>query len=236
MNFGNSFQGRGDLLSYEQIRPLLRLTYAWMLVGLLITSAVGFLTMQNITLRQLRGNTGIVVVAFIAELALVLGLSWALPRLSTTAAAIMFTIYAALNGFTLSVIALMYTGEVITSAFVTTALLFGALSLLAFMTNVDLTKMGGFLLMGLIGLLIAMVVNVFLRSDGVAFIINIIGVLIFTGLTAYDTQKIKNLAAAPELQGNPELMSKLSIRCALILYLDFINLFLFILRLMGRRR
>ncbi len=236
MNFGNRSEGRGSLLSYEQVRPLLRWTYAWMLLGLLVTAAVGSLTLSNITLRDLRFSNGIVLMAVIAEFVLVIALSWAMPRLAPSVAALMFIAYSALNGFTLSVIGLLYTSESIISAFVTTAALFGAMSVFAFTTQIDLTKMGGFLLMGLIGILIAMVVNIFLRSDGLMFIINILGVLIFTGLTAYDTQKIKNMAAAEGLDGNPDLVTKLSIRSALILYLDFVNLFLFLLRLMGRRR
>ncbi len=236
MNFGNQSEGRGHLLSYEQVRPLLRWTYAWMVLGLLVTAAVGGYTLSNISLRDLRFNSNIVLFAVIAEFVLVIALSWAMPRLAPSVAALMFLAYSALNGFTLSVIGLVYTSESMLAAFVTTAGLFGAMSVFAFTTNIDLSRFRGILFIGLIGILIAMVVNLFLRSESMMYIISIFGVVIFTGLTAYDTQKIKNMAASQGLDSNPDMVTKLSIYSALILYLDFVNLFLFLLRLMGRRR
>jgi FtsH-binding integral membrane protein len=174
--------------------------------------------------------------AIIGELVLVVALSWGLQRMSPTLAGILFAVYAALNGFTLSVVAFAYTGESIVIAFGATALLFGAMTVVGFTTNIDLSQYRGILFMGLIGLVIAGLVNLFLQSNTFAFIMSFFGVAIFTGLTAWDTQKLKNLAAAPELQDNPEMLARMSVFGALILYLDFVNLFLFLLRLFGRRR
>jgi FtsH-binding integral membrane protein len=134
-------------------------------------------------------------------------------------------------------ILLMYDLGTLTLAFVSTSALFGAMTIVGLTTKMDLTKWGTFLFMGLIGLLVAMLVNIFLRSSAFDLIISVIGVLLFTGLTAYDTQKIVRMASDPAIQaGDTTLMRKLSILGALSLYLDFINLFLFILRLMGRQR
>jgi len=147
----------------------------------------------------------------------------------------MFFVYAALNGFTLSGIFLVYTGQSITAAFVATAAMFGAMTIVGFTTAIDLTRFGSFLIMGVIGLLIAMLVNLFLASSGLGLLISVVGVLIFTGLTAYDTQRIKAMAARPHLQEDGSLAMKLSIIGALALYLDFVNMFLFLLRLLGSR-
>ncbi len=220
-------------LTYAEIRPLLRWVYAWMFVGLLTTAAVAFLTTTNSALIELRSNSGIVIGAIIAELVLVIAISWGIRRVSPPVAAIMFMIYAALNGFTLSIVLLYFEVGSIVAAFVTTSALFAAMSVIGYTTNVDLTRFGGILLTALIGLFIAMIVNVFLRSTAVDFVISIVGVLIFTALTAYDTQKLKQMAADPVLQADGTMVARMSIYGALTLYLDFINLFLFLLRLFG---
>ncbi len=223
-------------ISDAMVRPLIRWVYAWMGVGLLFTTAIAWLTNTVPALVQLQSNRTIVIGAIIAELIVVMVLSWASTRLAPTTAAILFLVYAALNGFTLSLIFLVYDVGAITSAFATTTVLFGVMTVIGFTTSADLTKMGTWLMMGVIGLIIAMIVNFFLRSSAVEYIISIIGVVIFTGLTAYDTQKIKRLAASPEFATETPALMKFSIYGALTLYLDFINLFLFLLRLMGRRR
>lgn len=223
-------------ISYEGVRPLLRWTYAWMVLGLLITTVVAYTTVTSEALLSARTSGGIVFGAIIAQFALVIGLTWALPRISAGIAALMFIAYSALTGFTLSVLLLIYTDASVFNAFVATTALFGVMTVFAFTTNLDLSKWGSYLIIGVIGLVIAIVVNMFLRSTMVETLISAAGVLIFTGLVAYDTQKIKRLAASPELQADGTLVSKYSIYMALQLYLDFVNLFIFLLRLLGSRR
>lgn len=223
-------------ISYEGVRPLLRWTYAWMVLGLLITTVVAYTTVTSEGLLTARTSSGIVFGAIIAQFVLVIGLTWALPRISAAVAALMFIAYSALTGFTLSVLLLIYTDASVLNAFIATTALFAVMTVFAFTTNLDLTKWGNYLIIGVIGLVIAIVVNMFLRSTMIETIISAAGVLIFTALVAYDTQKVKRLAAAPELQADGTLVSKYSIYMALQLYLDFVNLFIFLLRLLGSRR
>lgn len=218
------------------VQPLLRLVYMWMGAGLLTTAVVSFVTVTNDALLSLATNPIVAIVALLGSLGLVLGLSFGINRLSPTAAGVMFFVYAAVLGFTLSTIFLVYELGVIANAFLTTAVLFGAMSAIGFTTDIDLTKYSSYLMFGLIGLVLAMVVNFFLASSAFDFVISMFGVILFTALTAYDTQKIKNMAASPELQATNDTTVKLSIVGALTLYLDFINLFLFLLRLFGGGR
>jgi len=217
-----------------EIRPLLKNVYMWMTLGLLLTTAVAVVTNAVEPLRSLIHNPTVVIIAIFAQLGLVLALSFGLRRFSAQTATIMFLLYAGTMGFTLSLVLLAYTAGSIVAALGTTAVLFGTMTVLGLTTQIDLTKLGTYLFIGLIGVLIAMVVNIFLRSSGLEFIISILGVVIFTGLTAYDTQKIKRMAMDPSIEAEGgDLMQKLSIMGALTLYLDFINLFLFLLRLFG---
>lgn len=220
-----------------EIRPFMRQVYMWMTLGLLLTTGVSVAVYTIPSLLALVLNPAILIGSIIAQLALVFALSLAFNRLSTGAATAMFFAYAALNGFTLSIIFLAYELGSIGLAFGTTALLFFVMTMIGLTTNIDLSKFGSFLMMAVIGLLIAMVVNIFLASGPLDFIISCAGVLIFTALTAYDTQKLHRMAADPAIQGEGvALVTKLSIMGALRLYLDFINLFLFILRIVGGRR
>jgi hypothetical protein len=188
-------------------------------------------------LLQLALNPAIFIVAIIAELALVFALSLAIRRLSAGAATAMFFVYAGLNGFTLSLIFLGYQLGTISIAFGTTVVLFFVMTMIGLTTNIDLSKYRTYFMMALIGLIIAMVVNMFLGSGPLDYIISFAGVVIFTALTAYDTQKLYRLSADPSIQGEEAtLLTKLSILGALTLYLDFINLFLFLLRLFGGSR
>ncbi len=171
---------------------------------------------------------------FIVQLGLVIAISGAINRINAGVATALFMLYAAINGVLLSVIFLVYAHTTIASAFMVTAGTFGAVSLYGFVTKADLTKYGTFLLMALIGLIIAIIVNMFLHSGPMDTVISCIGVLLFTALTAYDTQKLKIIAIQTE--NNPAMAARLSITGALTLYLDFINLLLFILRLMGNKR
>jgi len=215
----------------------LRNVYALMTLGLLVTAGVAYLTSTTPALLGLLRYPLVVFGLFIVQLILVGTLAVAVKKLSAGVATAIFFVYAAANGFTLSLIVLMYSLGTLTLAFVSTAALFGAMTLVGLTTKMDLTKWGTFLFMGLIGLVIAMVINLFLRSSTFDLVISIIGVLLFTGLTAWDTQKILRMASDPQVQAaGSELVRKLSIMGALSLYLDFLNLFLFILRLMGSRR
>ncbi|MGV8839886.1 MAG: Bax inhibitor-1/YccA family protein [Bauldia sp.] len=171
-------------------------------------------------------------VLFLAPLALVLFLSFRIHKMSVGAAQLTFLGYAALLGISLSSIFIVYDIGSIAQVFFITAATFGAMSLWGYTTKRDLTGMGSFLMMGLIGLIIAMIVNIFLASDGLSWIISIVGVLVFTGLTAYDTQKIKEMYSAND---DGTLAGRKAIMGALTLYLDFINLFLMMLRLLGNR-
>jgi FtsH-binding integral membrane protein len=216
-----------------EVRPLLRSVYLWMTLGLLITAIVAFAVADYAP--HLLQNVILVWGIFIAQLILVIALATAVWRLSFGAAAGIFLLYAALTGFTLSGIVLYYDLGTLTQAFLSATALFAVMSIVGLTTRADLTKLGTYLIIGLIGIIIAMIINFFLRSNTFDFIISIIGVIIFTGLTAYDTQKIARLAADPRIQGEgSQLAGKLSILGALSLYLDFLNLFLFLLRIFGR--
>jgi FtsH-binding integral membrane protein len=241
-NFNNDFRGF-DLAGSQsgsgvrvEIRPLMRMIYMWMGLGLLATAVVADIVNVNPSFHRLAITPGIMMVAIFAELGMVIGLSWGIRRLSPGIAITLFFAYAIVNGFTLSSIFMVYRLDSIYAAFFTTAALFGVMSVIGFTTQLDLTQYRTYFIMGLIGLLIAMVVNMFLNSSGLELLISLVGVVLFTALTAYDTQKLKNMAANPQIEADGSLAMKLSIIGALTLYLDFINLFLFLLRLMGGRR
>jgi FtsH-binding integral membrane protein len=218
-----------------EVRPLLRRVYLWMTCGVLVTTIVALLTIYTPALQALL-FTPWVWGALIGELILVIALSAAINRLSAAVAGLIFVAYAALVGFTLSAIFFQYTLSDISVAFLSATALFGTMTFVGFVTKADLTKLGTYLIIGLFGLIVAMFINIFLRSSAFDLIVSLVGVVIFTGLTAYDTQKISRLAADPKLQEQGAMLGKLSILGALTLYLDFLNLFLLLLRLFGRRR
>ena len=172
------------------------------------------------------------IVAVIAELVLVFVLSGAISRLSAGMAMLMFLVYAALNGFTLSLVFISFDIGTLTLAFVTTAATFAVMTVIGFTTSIDLSRYSTYFMMGLIGLVIALLVNSFLQSSSLDFILSILGVLLFSGLTAYDTQRIQQLAADTDVNS----LTQMSIRGALTLYLDSINLFLFFLRIFDRQQ
>jgi FtsH-binding integral membrane protein len=207
--------------------------YAWMTAGLLVTGAVAAYTAQSQWLLQLIfGNPFGIWVLFIAQIAMVIGLSAGIGRLAPATATALFIAYAALNGLTMASIFLVYTRTSIASTFFITASTFGVMSLYGYTTKRDLTKMGSLLFMALIGLILASLVNFFLKSTALYWIITYAGVLIFVGLIAWDTQKIKRLST----QATDETSARrIAILGSLMLYLDFINLFLFLLRIFGRR-
>jgi FtsH-binding integral membrane protein len=231
-----------------EVRPLFRLVYLWMGLGLLVTTVISLVTatagspLNRILYTTEPGvigpvpNIGIFLVAIIAELGMVVGLSWSLRRISPNLAMILFFVYAALNGFTLSLLVMVYADSSLVTAFASAAALFGVMSVVGYTTQADLTQYRTYFMMGLIGLIVAMIVNIFLQSSVLEMLLSLFGVVLFTALTAYDTQKIKQIAADPNIQADGSLVIKLSIMGALALYLDFINLFIFLLRLFGRRR
>jgi FtsH-binding integral membrane protein len=178
-------------------------------------------------------GSGLHWLLFIAQIGLVLWLSLRIERLSLGAVRAIYWSYAALNGLTLSVLLLAYTGESVARVFFITAASFGALSIYGYTTKKDLTAFGSFLIMGLFGLILASIVNIFLPGGPLSFVISAVGVLIFAGLTAYDTQKIKLMYDGYD---SAELAGKKSVMGALALYLDFINLFIYLLRFLGDRR
>ena len=214
---------------------LMRKVYLWMTMALAITGFTAYYVATNETLiTALVTNQILFWGLAIGELALVIGLSAAINRLSLTTATLMFVLYSVINGATMSFIFLLYTASSITSVFFITAGTFAVMALFGYFTKTDLTSMGKILMMALIGIIIATIVNIFTKSQGLAVILNYLGVLVFVGLTAYDSQKIKQmLQMAPDAG---EGAQKVALLGALSLYLDFINLFLYMLRIFGSRR
>jgi FtsH-binding integral membrane protein len=205
--------------------------YNYMAGGVALTGVVAYFTNQFFG-QALQGSPIIYVLIF-APLALVFFLSFRINSLAASTARALFFVYAALLGASLSVIFSVYTDSSITRVFFVSAAAFGGLSLWGYTTQRDLTGMGSFLMMGLIGIIIASLVNIFLKSSGLDWIISVIGVLVFAGLTAYDTQKIKEMYSAYD---DGTVAGRKAVMGALTLYLDFINLFLMLLRLFGDRR
>ena len=225
----------------QGLRSYMLRVYNYMTVGLALTGVTAW-AVANTALGSLfftqtatggLGMTALGWFAFLSPLAIVFLLSFGIQRLSFGTAQIVFWIYAALMGVSLSTIFFAYTMASITQVFFVTAATFGGMSLWGYTTRRDLTGMGAFLFMGLIGIIIASIVNLFLGSPALGFVVSIVGVLVFTGLTAYDTQKIKEMYFAGD---DGELMGRKSIMGALRLYLDFINLFLMLLRFFGSSR
>ena len=207
---------------------VMRGVYGWMGGGLALTALVSLLTVSSPALLQaILGNRILFYALILGELGLVVAISGAINRISASTASLLFLAYAALNGLTMSTIFVAYTSSSIASTFVITSGMFGAMSLYGYATKSDLTSWGSFLFMGLIGMVIASVVNIFLHSSMIYWVVSLCGIIVFTGLTAYDTQNIKNM-------GNTG--PKGAILGALRLYLDFINMFLLMLRLLGDRR
>ena len=209
--------------------------FGWMFLGLLLTAGIAFYVASDIRLIYTIVTNNILFYGLlIGEFALVAFLSVRITRMRFATAVSIFLLYAALNGVTLSVIFIAFTGESIANAFGLTAITFGVMSVYGYVTKADLTRFRSILFMGLIGLIILSVVNIFLRSSGMEWLISILGLFVFLGLTAYDMQKLKRYYYGTE--GDIALRGNLGIIGALNLYLDFINLFLTFLRLFGRRR
>jgi FtsH-binding integral membrane protein len=204
--------------------------FTWMFAGLLLTAAVSYLVSSSPSLIETVSNY--IFLVFIAQLALVVIISGAINRIGATAALGLFFVYAASLGLTVGVIVSYYTTGSVVTAFLASAAMFGGAAIYGATTKRSLASLGGILFMGLIGLIVASVLNIFLRSNEVSWIISIVGVVLFTALTAYDVQRI----SAGDLAARLGSMEKAAVVGALQLYLDFINLFLFFLRLFGSQR
>jgi uncharacterized protein len=219
-----------------RVNSYIRSVYNWMAIGLGLTGFVSFYVASSESLiRLIFGNQMIFFGLIIAELALVFTISARVHKMQASTATALFVIYAGLNGITLSSIFLVYARSSIASTFFVCALTFAACSVYGMTTKRDLTSLGGFMAMGLIGIIIASIVNLFVRSTGMAMIISYIGVFVFVGLTAYDTQKLKTMALTQPAGLDAGVIRKGTIMGALSLYLDFINLFLMLLRILGNR-
>jgi hypothetical protein len=229
----------------EGLRAYMLKVYNYMATGILLTGIIALLTFKTAVVSITSSgiiltpfgnaiyNSALQWVVMLAPLGVVFYMSFGINKMSASKAQTTFWVFASLMGLSLSSILLIYTGLSVTRVFFICSATFGAMSIYGYTTKRDLTKLGSFLMMGLIGIIIASVVNIFLKSSMMYFVISILGVLIFVGLTAYDTQKIKNMYAASD---TGELMGKKAVMGALTLYLDFINLFIMLLRLFGQRR
>ncbi len=214
------------------LRAYMLRVYNYMCVALALSGAVAFYVSTSLTLQQAIFGSPLMWVVFLAPLGLVFFLSARINRMSATAAQTTFWIFAGLMGLSLASIFIAYTPESVTRVFFITAGAFGGLSLIGYTTKKDLSGMRTFLFMGVIGLVIAMVVNMFLASSGLQLLISVAGVLIFAGLTAYDTQQIKLMYYEAD---SGEVTTKKSIMGALKLYLDFLNMFMFLMHILGNR-
>lgn len=219
----------------ETQRNFIRKVFGWMTLGLFITTVGSFVMLFNPALMNaMMARPWTFIILLFAEIGLVVFLSAAINRLSPAMAGVSFIVYAGLNGVTLSVIFLVYELSSIFETFLICALMFAAMTIFGYTTKRDLTSFGSLLFMGLIGVVLAGLLNLFISSSGLYWVVTIVGILVFVGLIAYDTQKLKNMSLTVSADGEAE--SKASIIGALALYLDFINLFLLLLRIFGRRR
>lgn len=231
----NSLSRQEQLQSSLAFPVLMRKVYLWMALAMVITGLTSYYVATSpAILEMIFTNSAVLWGLIIGELALVFGLSAAINKLSLPVATLMFVLYSVVNGATLSFVFLVYTSTSIVNVFLITAITFAVMAAYGYFTKKDLTSWGRMLFMALIGLIIASIVNIFLKSSGMNMVISYIGVLVFVGLTAYDSQKIKEmLMQAPDAG---ETMQKLALLGALSLYLDFINLFLYLLRILGSSR
>jgi FtsH-binding integral membrane protein len=234
--FNNTANTQNTVVSETAFSKLMRNVYAWMCAGLLMTALTAMGVAKNAELfTMLMTNKLLFWGIMIAEIALVIYLSARIMRMSFFSASLCFAAYSILNGVTMSFIFMAYTTESIAQTFLITAGTFGAMSLVGFFIKKDLSGLGRMLIMLLIGLIIASVINIFLASSTMAVILNYLGVIIFVGLTAYDTQKIKQMLQYSSYYGISEQTQKMALLGSLTLYLDFINMFLYLLRIFGNR-
>jgi uncharacterized protein len=230
MEFSSLSQGNVVVKTNSFIRSV----YNWMAIALTLTGFTAYYVSHNETMLQLiYGTPGLIMILIFAELGFVFFLSARIQKIKAATATALFTIYSILNGITLSYIFLAYTKTSIVSTFMICALTFLACSVYGMVTKKDLTSLGGFMIMGLIGIIIASVVNIFIQSSAMQMIISYIGVVVFIGLTAYDTQKLKNMSTTIPDNASGAMIRKGALMGALTLYLDFINLFIMMLHIFG---
>lgn len=215
---------------------LLRSVYLWMTLALIITGFVAMYVAKSYTLvNMMIQNSMMFWGVLIAEVALVWYLSARIYKMSFTTATILFIVYSILNGVTLSILLLVYMTSSIATTFFVTAGTFGTMAIFGYITKKDLTRIGSLCIMGVIGIIIASLVNLFLQNSMMDMVISYIGVLLFVGLTAYDSQKIKRLLSGDDIEVN-EVTQKIALMGAMTLYLDFINLFIYLIRILGDRK
>ena len=219
----------------EGLKAHMNKVYGLMSIGMAVTGLVAYFVGNNEAAMQVIFGTPLRWVVLFAPLAVVFGMGAMINRMSAATAQIVFYAFAGLMGLSISSIFSIYTDMSIATTFLTTAVAFGGLSLYGYTTKRDLSGMGTFLMMGLIGLIVASIVNIFLQSSAVQFAVSVIGVLIFAGLTAFDTQRIKNTYLEMAANSDQEWLGKSAIMGALSLYLDFLNMFMFLLQFMGNR-
>ena len=240
----NAFNRNLGFAQQETTMPLAKTylagVFMWMFLAMAITAATAWLfaSSPNLMMMLINPETGSMSIggwiAMLAPLGLVMWMSAGFQRMSASTMVLVFVGYSVLMGVSLSFIFLAYTGASIAKTFLITSGMFGTMAVLGYTTKTDLTKFGSIMFMGLIGIIIASVVNMFMHSSTMDYIISFGGVLIFTGLTAYDVQKLKRIGS--QVTQNDDMSRKLTIMGALTLYLDFINLFLFLLRFFGNRK
>jgi len=233
--YGNTNQITLTQARQEASTIFLAKVFNWMAIGLGLTGIVAYLTASSGFAMQIVSSP-LLMVLVLAELGMVFFLSARVDKLQATTATGLFIGYAVLNGVTLSTIFLAYTRSSIAGTFFITAAMFGAMAVYGLVTKRDLSGFGSFLFMGLIGILVASLVNMFFQSSAMSWVISMVGVLVFTGLTAYDVQRIKSIGEQGIMTQGEEMVRKGSIMGALALYLDFINLFLMMLRFFGGSR
>ena len=217
------------------VRSFFNRTYSWMTAGLLLTAFIAWFTASNPGLQAFVLGVGLLPLILI-QFGLVLFISFAINRINASTAGVLFIVYAAATGFLLSGIFLRYSSGTLATAFLSSALMFGAMSVYGYTTKADLSKLRTILFMGLIGLVIAMIINLFLNSGPFQYVISFIGVALFTVLTAYDTQRLKVMALTGMGDIRTDTGEKMAVYGALQLYLDLINMFLFLLQLFGGGR
>jgi len=239
-NWNFNVQNQPGLATQPATRTFFASVFMWMGVALGISAITAYVFgtdisyMQYLLNAETGGLSGLGYVVMFAPLGLVLLMSFGINKLSSTALIAVFLVYSVLMGMSLSFIFMAYTQASIYGVFFASAAMFGIMALLGYTTKTDLTKFGSIMIMALIGIVVAALINMFLRSSGLSYIISFISVIVFTGLTAYDVQKIKEIST--QVEAGTEATAKMSIMGALTLYLDFINLFLALLRLFGSRR
>lgn len=240
IDFENYFSQTGTA-DASVTRVFMRQVFSWMTLAMLLTAATAYLfsttpaLIMSLFNFETGGLTGLGWIVTLAPIGFVLLMSFGINRLSPAVLTLLFVTFSVLMGMSLSFILLVYTAASVFKTFLVTALMFGVMAITGYTTKTDLTKFGSIMMMGLIGIILASVVNIFLHSSTMEYVISILGVLIFTGLTAYDVQNLKKIAGGISVSGS-EIAKKASILGALTLYLDFINLFIFLLRFLGDRK